>query len=965
MHSDLVQEFKQRTQAEVRFDRVSRMLYATDASNYQIMPIGVVLPRTEEDLAAIVEICAGHKVPMLPRGGGSSLAGQTVGEAVIIDTSKYLRQVKEVNPETQQVRVQPGLTIGALNNHLKSYGLMIGPDPASGERACVGGCIGNNSTGAHSLLYGMFADQLIGLKTYLADGQQVTFGPGEGTGRAAALYNQVCQIISANEKEIRARWPRHWRRASGYNLNYMLPDAPLRHPHPIGPAHHPSLAHLICGSEGTLAVIAEAALHLVPRPQMTALAVIQFNNIITAMEATNVILELEPSAVEVMDRMLIDLARTQPQYGRMLTFIEGDPEAVLAVEVQGETEAELVAQLDRLEKHLSRHQLGDHFLRAMSAQTQADVWGVRKVGLGLLMSMRGDYKPIPVLEDVAVPPETLPHYVADIINLADRYQTRASVYAHASVGCLHVRPAINLKSAQGVQMMKEMGDAALELAMKYGGVTSGEHGDGLQRSYHNQNLFGATLYRAMQQVKGVFDPENLLNPGKVVEAPDPTQNLRYGAGYSASPLKTVLDWSHEGGLDRAVEMCNGAGVCRKLKAGTMCPSYMATQDERDTTRARANTFRALLSGTLPLEALADDDVHEVFELCIGCKACKSECPSSVDMARIKTEYKAQYYARKRPPLRDRLIGNVPRLSKLIAAVPGAAMIANVMLGSPLNKWVMKRLGIAEQREFPRFARRTFSARFRQSASSRINRTKKVLLFNDTWTEYNYPEIGQAAVKVLEAAGYQVVLETNRQCCGRPLLTTGLVEPVKAMACKNVDLLQSYVEAGMPIVGLEPSCILSFRDEYPALVDDSRRELAQRLGQNCFTIDEFLYQLMETESANFGPAQFQQQNVEVLFHGHCHQKALSNIKKSLAVLKTAGYIVQEIPSGCCGMAGNFGYEAEHYPISEAISRDRLIPAIEAQPDLPIVANGISCRDQIEHFTGRRPRHFVEYLADAIK
>lgn len=985
--TDLTHELRQRTEAEVRFDRVTRTLYATDASNYQIMPIGVVVPRTVEDLIATVEICVKHRVPVLPRGGGSSLAGQTVGEAVVIDTSKYLRQVIDLNVEAGEVRVQPGITFGALNRHLKPHGVMIGPDPASGERACIGGCIGNNATGAHSILYGMFADHVLGMRTILSDGSLVKLDGDGSAGRAAELTSAVNQIIEEHSDEIRRHWPRHWRRASGYNLNYMLPEPPGRHPgNPTGRAHRPNLAQLVCGSEGTLAVITEATLHLSPRPSLTALGIIQFDNMITAMEATPVILELNPSAVELMDRLLIEMTRRQPEYARMLTFVEGTPEAILVVEFYGESEAELTSKLDRLERHLTKRKLGDHFSRAMSAQEQANVWGVRKVGLGLFMSMRGDYKPIPVIEDFSVPVETLPHYVTDILELAAGYDTRLAIYAHASAGCLHIRPLINLKTARGVQIMRELGEAGAEIVFKYGGVTSGEHSDGLQRSYINERLFGSKLYQAMQQIKGVFDPDNLFNPGKLVEAPDPTQHLRYGASYSTIPLQTYFDWSHEGGLDRAIEMCNGSGVCRKLDVGTMCPSYMATQDERDSTRGRANIFRALLSGALPFKAMGDKDVYEVFDLCIGCKACKSECPSAVDMARIKTEFKAQYFARNGYPLRNRLIGNVPRLSKLAAAVPGGLSLANLMLDFPPTKLAMTRLGLASERSFPRFTSQTFSTWFRQRSASHIS-TKQVLLFNDTWTEYNYPEIGQAAVNVLEAAGYQVQLETKRECCGRPMLTCGIIEPVKKLAARNVDLLMPYVEAGIPIVGLEPSCILSFRDEYPSLVSESHRSAAKRLGKHSFMIDEFLYQLLEkgdfslfsqklstatADSSPFDPPALSAKgqidaNVRhssLLFHGHCHQKALSDINKSKAVLEAAGYSVDMIPSGCCGMAGNFGYEAEHYQISRQIGRDRLIPTLEANPGVAVVANGISCREQIEHMTHRRPRHLIEYLADAL-
>jgi FAD/FMN-containing dehydrogenase/Fe-S oxidoreductase len=961
--AELAHELTRRTTAEVRFDRVSRTLYATDASNYQIMPLGVVIPRTTADLVATMALCAQYHLPVLPRGGGSSLAGQAVGEAVIIDTSKYLRQIIAVNAEARTVRVQPGLTVGALNRRLHPYGLLLGPDPASADRACIGGCIGNNATGAHSILYGMFADHVLSLQTVLADGAPLELS-ADWNNNSHWLHEAVDKIIARHAGAIRAHWPRHWRRASGYNLNYMLPDLPGGHPgDPAGRPHHPNLAQLVCGSEGTLAVISEATLNLMPRPTMTALGLIQFDDLVAAMEATPVILELNPSAVEFMDRLLVELTRQRPEFARMLTFVDGAPEGILAVEFYGDSEAELSAKLDRLERHLARHTTGRSFRRAMSAVEQANVWGVRKAGLGIFMSMRGDYKPIPVIEDFSVPVAALPHYMADILALARRFDTRLAIYAHASAGCLHIRPLINLKSMAGVTKMKELAQAGAELVFKYGGVTSGEHGDGLQRSAFNEQLFGPDLYRAMQEIKQVFDPENRLNPGKVVAAPDPTAHLRYGPDYRAAPLPTYFDWSDDGGLDRAIEMCNGAGVCRKLDAGVMCPSYMATQDERDTTRARANTFRALLNGTLPPEALADREVYEVFELCLGCKACKSECPSAVDMARLKTEYKAQYYARTGTPLRNRLIGNVPRLSKVAASLPGGLALANLSLDWPPTRWLMNRLGFAPERSFPKFASQTFSRWF-ANRPGKVTGDKKVLLFNDTWTEYNYPHLGRAAVKVLEAMGYEVLLETQRECCGRPLLTCGLIEPAKKLARRNVDVLLPYAERGLPIIGLEPSCLLSFRDEYPALVDDARRPAAKRLAAACLTIDEFLYRLLQTNEFPPPNSKLITHNSKLLFHGHCHQRALSDIDQSLAVLRAVGYDVSLILAGCCGMAGNFGYEAEHYALSRQISHDRLIPTIEAHPGAALAANGLSCREQIEQFAGRAPRHLIEYVAEAI-
>jgi FAD/FMN-containing dehydrogenase/Fe-S oxidoreductase len=965
--ADLANTLRHAVAGDVRFDTTSRVLYSTDASNYQIEPLGVVIPRTADDIAAAVAICAQAGAPILARGAGSSLSGQAIGRAIILDCSTYLDKIEAIHAEERWVRVQPGVIINRLNRALRPFDLMLGPDPASAERATVGGSLANNATGAHSILYGMFADQVLGADVVLADGSCAHFdtlsptdpawaGRAAGDSHAAAIYAGVGRLLQTYGRDIQDHFPAHWRRSSGYGLTYLLPDAPGRHP--TYATRPQGLAPLLAGSEGTLAVLTSVTLAVVPRPKRTALAICQFDDLLAAMEATNVILTCQPSAVELMDAMLIDLARQQPGTAGKMFFVDGTPAALLAVEFTGASEAELNAHLDRLGFLL--HQAGwpRPPLRLLDATAQATVWDVRKVGLGILMSLRGDVKPIPCIEDVSVPVANLPRYVADVLDLLKRHNTRGGFYAHASAGCLHIRPLVNLKTGPGVEMMVDLAEGACELALRHGGVMTGEHGDGLAHSYVNAHLFGPRLYAAMCDLKAIFDPGRVLNPGKKVHGPDPRADLRYGPTYRTLELRTYFDFGAEGGFAGAVEMCNGAGVCRKLDAGTMCPSFQATREEQDSTRGRANALRAALSGRPSALALTGRELHAVMDLCLGCKACKTECPSSVDMARIKTEYLAHVQDAHGVPLRSRIFGHIARLNALAAPI---APLANLVLQTPLARRALAALGVHPARALPSLAPQTFSSWFMQrTAPLRPGANGPVLLFHDTWVEYNHPAVGQAAVRLLEAAGYQVLIAPQRRCCGRPLLSKGLLAAARRLAHHNVEVLAPYVAQGMPVLGLEPSCVLSFRDEYLGLLLGNQQ--AQALAARSFTIEEFLDQECRAGRAHL---QFKPGSEQLLLHGHCHQKALVGAGAALALLRMLpGRQVSEIEAGCCGMAGSFGYETEHYAISQKIAEDRLLPAIQAAPLAQIVADGVSCREQIAHFGGRPARHVVEVLADAL-
>jgi FAD/FMN-containing dehydrogenase/Fe-S oxidoreductase len=986
---ELVADLQRVVTGEVRFDGYARMLYSTDASLYQIQPVGVVIPKRVEDVVATVEIAARHGVPVLPRGGGSSLAGQAVGAAVILDFSKYMDKVMAVDVDARRVTVEPGINFAALNQQMAKHGLMIGPDPASGNRATIGGSIGNNATGSHSILYGMMADNVHSVAAVLADGSRAGFGPldldgvaakARGDSLEARIYQTVPSVVNGVMDAILERWPKHWRRASGYNLDRLaaaLLPADQRSRLSFDSRFRPpvadptlidqfNLAQILTGSEGTLAVMTAATVNLVPRPKLTGLAVVPFDDLIDACAAITDILETEPSAAELLDKQLMDLARAQPEWAKRLHFVQGDPEAVMLTEFYGVTEAEIAQKLQRLERHLRSRGWKGAIVNVLDRRQQAEVWEVRKAGLNILSSRRGEYKPVPGIEDVSVPQEDLAEYLGRILEFCREQGDvpGVAVYAHASAGCLHVRPLLNVKTPRGVELLHAVGDYACELAVGYGGAMSGEHGDGLARSELNPRIFGPDLYRALQEVKGAFDPDGRMNPGKIVDAPPRENNLRYGPGYQTIALQTVFDWGPDGGYAPAIEMCNGAGVCRKLNTGTMCPSYMATRDEQDTTRGRANALRNALAGRIPQDELFSPAMKEVMSLCLGCKACKSECPSAVDMAKIKAEYMVHYHRANGTPLFNRLMGMLPTLNELLFRF-GRPLIptVNAFLGSPIMRQIQARIGVHPDRSLPAYAPETLEAWFGREVAgkAKAKTAAKVILFHDTWVNYNETAIGKAAVRVLQAAGYDVYLAHGRKCCGRPLITGGQADKARPWVDHNVALLAPFARQGIPIIGIEPSCILTLRDEYLNLASDVRR--AQLVADQAFTFDEFVAR--EVEAGRFTPP-WRRETGQALLHGHCHHKAMVGNDVTVTALTAAGYAVEIIPSGCCGMAGDFGYEAEHYAVSRTIGEDRLLPAVRAAgDDVTIVASGTSCRHQIHDFAERRALHLAQALDRAIR
>jgi FAD/FMN-containing dehydrogenase/Fe-S oxidoreductase len=950
--------------SDVHFDRMTRLLYSTDASIYQMIPLGVALPRDSDEVSAAVEIAGRHRVPVLPRGSGSSLAGQAVGHALILDLSRYMNQILEIDPERKIVRTQPGVTGSILNRALRSYGLMYGPDPASADRATMGGILGNNSTGAHSIVYGMTDQHVISTDVVLSDASMACFdsfdgGAWEARGRRPGLEGAVYRIIEGllerYAEQIANGYPKTFRTVAGYNLNLIARD------------EKPNLARLLVGSEGTLGVITEMTLNVVPIPKAKRLAMVHFAELKAAMEVVPALLETNPSAVEVLDKMMLDLARGRSEYCKLLTFVEGDPEIVLLVEYSGDDARDLDAGIEKLYKIRKQINHTGPVIVVDDPAEQANIWYVRKVGLGILMSIRGDAKPIPFIEDAAVPVEHLAEYVTQIYDFA--YSTgieKVAMYAHASAGCLHIRPLVNLKSPEGIRQLRQVAEKSAELVTRFGGTTSGEHGEGIARAEFSQNLFGPDLLRAFQALKDAFDPTNLMNPGKIVQAPemDSEALLRFGSVYAVpyEPIDTIFSFRSDHGFAGAVEMCNGAGVCRKLGEGVMCPSFQATQDEAHSTRGRANALRAAMMGLLGPDGMTSQELYDIFDLCVSCHACKTECPSSVDMAKIKAEFLHYYYAEHGAPLRSRVFANIDSLNRLAQPV---AQLVNPLLDGPA-KWALTKLDIHPARSLPKYAPQTFGSWFRRhkARNGRYNKpaAKQVVFFNDTFMEYNHPEIGKAAIKILEAAGIEPIVIYKKECCGRPAVSKGLLENARKHAEHNIHLLAPYAKRGIPIVGCEPSCMSMLVDEYPDLVPG---EDADAVANMTMLLDTYL--VHEYEGGRLDTLKFHDAPRKVLFHGQCTHKAIFGTDSTLKFLRLIPNCkVELIESSCCGMAGSFGYEKEHYELSMKLAELSLAPTIRAAPmDTIICASGTSCREQIKHTTERNALHSIEVFAHALK
>ncbi|PYN81797.1 MAG: oxidoreductase [Candidatus Rokuibacteriota bacterium] len=969
--NDLEHELRTAIRGDVRFDAGSRLLYSTDASMYQMEPVGVVIPRDADDVRAAIELAGRHHVAVLPRGGGTSLTGQTVNNALVLDFSRHLDRVLEVNTEELWARVQPGLVQDNLNHHVRPLGLLFGPDTSTSNRATLGGMLGNNSGGSHSIAYGLTVEHVIELTTLLADGSRVVFGevtPGEFAAKCRApglegqIYREIARIRETYAAEIQARYPAHWRRVSGYNLNELVGAGSARPGRTEGGLIQArpgsatlNVARLIVGSEGTLVTVLEAKVRLVRRPKATALEVIHYRDIQEALESSQSILETGPYAVELTDKMILDLARNNIEQSQRMAFVQGDPAAIMIVEYAGDTDAEVRAKVETLEARRQRERFGYAAHAAHDAGEQQSIWKLRKAGLGLLLGMKGDKKPIAFVEDTAVEPRHLAEFVTRFREIFAKHDTVGAYYGHCSVGCLHIRPVIDLKTPRGLEQVRTIADEIADLVVRFGGTLSSEHGDGRARSPFLERMYGPRIMQAFRELKRAFDPDNRMNPGNIVAPAGLTDHLRYGTQYTTWEPTTLLDFSEQGGFAASVEMCNGVGACRKTLEGTMCPSYMATKDEEHSTRGRANALRAVLSGRLPPAEFTGRRLYEVMDLCLECKGCKAECPANVDMAKLKYEFLHHYYQANGLPLRNRLFGRIARMNRLGSRMPA---LVNWVSGLAPSRWALEKLaGIDRRRPLPSLAAQTFTDWFARRVPPAAAPRGEVVLFNDTFTTYNVPEIAQAAVEVLEAAGYRVVL-VDRECCGRPLISKGMLAEAREHAAWNVARLAPYARRGVSIVGLEPSCLLTLRDE---TVDLVRTDDARAVARQSFLFEEFLLR----ERARGLVLAFGGNGRKALLHGHCHQKALVGTAPTVGALRWAGFAVEEVDSGCCGMAGSFGFEREHYDISVALGNRRLAPAVKAAPlETEIVAPGISCRQQIQHLAGRRAKHPAEVLREAL-
>jgi len=947
-----LRSLRSRLRGRVFADTMRRGLYATDASIYQIFPVAAAVPEDAEDVRAALLVAAEHRVPIIPRGAGTSLGGQVAGTALVLDLSKHFRRVLEVNVEERWARVEPGVVRDELNATLAPLGLHFAPDPATTNRATIGGMIGNNASGMRSIRYGMTIHHVEETRALLADGSLLHTRDLDAAARArierdggaeGRILGGLRAVVDRHRPKIEERFPKVMRKVAGYNLDAFLSNDRW------------NLSNLLVGSEGTLALLLEARVRLEPLPAQTILCVPHFVTLRAALRAVPAILPHDPSAIEVLDEILIREARANASTAALSGFLEKDPRAVLLVEFSGAVKDECLARARRFAAEITRN--GESFASPVleSRAAQANAWEVRRAGLGLAQAIPGSRKPVPFIEDACVPVEHLADYVDAIHRLCEERGTYPVLYGHASVGVLHIKPVLDLRLPEDVRAMTEIARAAFDLVRKYGGSWSGEHGDGLVRSAYLEEFFGPEVYGAFREVKDLFDPLRILNPGKIVDAPSPEANLR--AVPETHVPRTYYHYRRAGGFLAAALLCNGVGACRKTLTGTMCPSYIATRDEEHSTRGRANALRLAMSGLLGTNGIGAEALLEVFDLCLSCKACRSECPSNVDVARFKAEVQqACRDAGMRPSLRERIVALSPKLARR-AAGP-LAPVVNAVQRTPIFRALLEQAaGFDRRRLLPEYARRPLDAAL--SGRRAQSGGRKVVLFDDTYMRFHEPKVGIAAFDLLESCGYEVVL-ARAGCCQRPRLSHGFLREAKRDGEKALRNLDRFIREGWPVVVCEPGCASALTDDLPDLVDDE--DLARRASEGIFPLEVFLDREIREGRLD---VRLVSDAAGIALHGHCHQKSLHGtapLKRIYA--RVEGLRVDEIDSGCCGMAGSFGYEKEHYELSLRVGEDRLFPALRALPkETRVVASGFSCRHQIAHGVGIRAVHWVETLRAA--
>ena len=966
-----LQKLSRALQGDLYFDKMMRTLYATDASSYRELPLAVAIPKTQSDLSILIQFANENKTSLIPRTAGTSLAGQVVGNGIIVDVSKHFNKILELNKEEGWVRVQPGVIRDELNLYLKPHGLFFGPETSTANRAMIGGMVGNNSCGSNSVVYRSTREHLLEVNALLSDGSEVVFSSistddfhtkCELPTLEGAIYKSVRSLLSNydNQVEIRKEFPKKSvvRRNTGYAVDLLVEMDPF-----TAGGEPFNFCSLIAGSEGTLALITEIKLNVVPAPpKETGLLCVHFNSIDESLHANLIGLKYHPSASELIDHYILECTKENREQSKNRFFVQGDPGAILVIEFVKETREEILALTNAVEADMRAAGLGYHFPVLFGADTKK-IWALRKAGLGLLSNLPGDEKAVPVIEDTAVDVVDLPNYIRDFNEILQKHGLYSVHYAHAGSGEIHLRPIINLKTVEGNQLFRTIAEEVATLVKKYDGSLSGEHGDGRLRGEFIKQMVGEKNYSLLKQVKTTWDPNNIFNPNKIVDTPSMNSMLRYEPGQVTPTFETIFRFHKQDILQHA-EQCNGSGDCRKthLSGGTMCPSYMATRNEKDTTRARANILREFLTHSSKENRYNHKEIYDVMSLCLSCKACKSECPSNVDMAKLKAEFLQHYYDANGVPLRSKLIANFTATAKLGSIAPS---IYNFVMGNTITGAAIKALsGFAIKRSMPTISKQTLKAWYLKKYVAPVNPIKQIYVFCDEFTNYNDAEIGIKAIQLLTALNYEVIIPKHEES-GRTWLSKGLVRKAKLIANKNIELLGSLVAEANPIVGLEPSAILTFRDEYPDLATDANLVQAKQLAKNSFFIDEFLAR--EIEIGNIKKEHFTQEQKSILLHGHCQQKAVGNLADSVKVLSfPANYKVETIPSGCCGMAGSFGYEKEHYEVSMNIGELVLFPKVRANKDTcTIAAPGTSCRHQIKDGTGAHALHTVEVLFDALR
>ena len=968
--SDPFYSLKTKIEGDVYTSNVQRIIYATDASSYREIPQAVCKPKTKEDIRHIVAFACKQKSSIIPRAAGTSLAGQVVGAGIVVDVSKYLNKILDFNPTEKWVIVEPGVNLSELNQFLAPHRLQYGPETSTANRCCIGGMVGNNSCGLHSLVYGSARDHILEMECIMADGSKITFRElsteefrlkckGNPDSLETKIYQNINKTLSNpdNQKQIREEFPdpKVKRRNNGYAIDALLETDPFS-----GNGEKINLCKLLAGSEGTLAFSTKLKLNLIPLPpKHKGLVCAHFNSLQEAYKGNLVALRHMPTAIELMDDIIMNCTKGNIEQRKNRFFIQGDPKAMLMIEFACETEEELHQTAAKLEEDFKAEKLGYNFPLVQGTENIKRVWALRTAGLGLLSNIPGNKRSTTVIEDTAIAPEYLSAYMEDLDLVLDKYNLTCVKYAHIATGEIHLRPLLNLKDETDVNLYHTIAKEIAALVKKHKGSLSGEHGDGRLRGEFIPFMLGEHNYQLIKKMKHIWDPENILNPGKIIDTPPITDNLRFLIGESPE-FKTTFDFSGQEGFMRAIEMCNGSADCRKSSAigGTMCPTFMATKDEDKTTRARANVLRELLTHSPKENPFDHQEIYDILDLCISCKACKSECPSNVDMTKIKAEILQHYYEIHGIPFRTRLIAYLPQLYKIGRVV------------KPLTNWITetstfkKAVGFAPERKVPKLSKLSLRQWYKKPITINEILKGKVYLFADEFTNENESDIGIKAILLLNKLGYEVIIPKHRES-GRTYLSKGLVKTAQKIANKNVLQLQPLVSEKTPLLGIEPSAILSFRDEYPELVDRSLKEKAISLAKNTFMLDEFI--AMEFEKGQIAPKLFTNESKHIRLHGHCQQKAIASTTPTKKILEIpTNYTVTEIPSGCCGMAGSFGYEEEHYELSQQIGEMILFPAIrKAVSEEIISAPGTSCRHHIEEGTGRKALHPIEVLYNALK